>query len=129
MNLFWTLNCDFHVMSFSNSVQVSKNTVHSRCKCLSSSFDFLPQLDLWFRLLHYHYSNKQTLKYTCITLYSYTVHSIIRTRAQSVRRQHKKRNLEESKILTYRDTTQALRHMWPKKGELKILPPRDNCMK
>ena len=56
LKLFWTLNCDFHEMFFSNLVQVNNNKVHSRCKGLSPSFDFLPQLHLWFRLLHYHNS-------------------------------------------------------------------------
>ena len=76
-----------------------------------SSFEFLPEVYLWFMLCHYHYSNKQTIKCTCITLYTYTVHFRIRTKAQSVRRQHKKRTSEKSEMVTYEDITQVARNM------------------
>ena len=48
----------------------------------------------------------------CITLCHYTVHCIIRTRAQSVRRQHKKRNSEKRELVTYKDISQVARKMW-----------------
>ena len=41
----------------------------------------------------------------------FTVHSTLMTRAQLVERQHRKRTLEESEILTYKDTTQVVRIM------------------
>ena len=97
LNLFWTLNCYFHEMSSQFTSYVSK---------------FYPQVHLWLRHWYYHNSNRQTVKYTCITLYNHTVHCNIRNRAQSVRRQHRKRTSEESEIVTYKDTTQWLRNMW-----------------
>ena len=79
---------------------------------LRLSFDFLPQVHLWFRPRHYHYSNKPSVKCTCITLYTYTVHCTIRTRAQSVRRQHRKRTSEKNEMVIYNDSTQVDRNMW-----------------
>ena len=48
------------------------------------------------------------MKCTCITLYNYTVHCTIRTRAQSVRRQHRKRNSEKSEMVTYKHVTEVV---------------------
>ena len=39
----------------------------------------------------------------------YTVHC---TRAQAVKRQHRKRDTGKSEILTYKDTTQVARNIW-----------------
>ena len=50
------------------------------------------------------------MKCTCITLYNYTVHCTIRTRAQSVRRQHRKRNSEKSEMVTYKYVTEVVRN-------------------
>ena len=50
------------------------------------------------------------MKCTCITLYNYTVHCTIRTRAQSVRRQHRKRNSEKSEMVTYKHVTEVVRN-------------------
>ena len=111
LNLFWTLNCDFNEMSHSKLAQVNNTTVHIRCKGLSS-FYFLPQVNLWFVLWHYHYSNKQTVKYSFISLYNRTVHCTIRNKAKSVRRQHRKGTSEASEILTYKGTTQVVRNRW-----------------
>ena len=46
-----------------------------------------------------------------ITVYRYSVHCTIRTRAQSVRRQHEKRTSEKSDMVTYKDTTQGAKNM------------------
>ena len=72
-----------------------------------SSFEFFPELYLWFRPGQNHYSYKQTIKCTC----THTVHFRIRTKAQSVRRQHKKRTSEKSEMVTYEDITQVARNM------------------
>ena len=53
--------------------------------------------------------NKQTVKFTCITLHYNSVHCIIRTRAQSVIKQHRKITSEKSDIVTYKDSTQVFR--------------------
>ena len=37
----------------------------------------------------------------------YTVHCTIRARAQSVRRQHRRRTSEKSEMVTYKDSTQV----------------------
>ena len=42
-------------------------------------------------------------------MYNYTVHCTIRTRAQSDRRQHRKRTPEKSDMATYKDSTQVFR--------------------
>ena len=76
------------------------------------SFDYIAQVSLRVRLWQYHWSNKQTVKCTCITQCNYTVHCTIRTRAQSVRRQHRKRTSEKSEMMTYKDTTQVAENMW-----------------
>ena len=55
------------------------------------------------------------VKCTCISLYHYTVHCTIRTRDQSVRRQHRRRTSEKSEMVTYKDTTQVANwscYMW-----------------
>ena len=52
------------------------------------------------------------MRCTCITLYNYTGHCTIRTRAQSVRRQHRKRNSEKSKMVTYKYVTEVLRNFF-----------------
>merc|ERR1712114_64944 len=98
---------------------------HTLCKCKGflSSFEFLPEVYLWFRPGQYHYSYKQTIKCTCITLYTYTVHLRIRTKAQSVRRQHKKRTSEKSEMVTYEDITQVARNMWVRSILSKPLGP------
>ena len=96
-------NRDSHEMPLSNSVKVNNKTIQIRCKGFLSSFDFLPEVYFWFRLWQYHYSNKQTVNCTCITLYTFTVHCTIRTRAQSVRRQHEKRTSEKSEMVTCED--------------------------
>ena len=62
------------------------------------------------KLWQYHWSNKQTIKCTCIILYNYTVHCNIRTREQSVRRQHRKRNSEKSEMVTYKHVTEVVRN-------------------
>ena len=59
-------------------------------------FDQLPQVHLWFRLWQYHWSYKHTVKFAFITLYNYTLHCTISTRAPSIRRQQRKRTSEES---------------------------------
>ena len=65
------------------------------------------------------------MKCTCIILYTCTVHCTIRTRAQSVRRQHRKRASEKSDLLTYKDYTQVDRKKWvnqhAKKGDSKAI--------
>ena len=99
-------------MPLSNSDKVNKKTIYIGWKCFFSWFYFLPEVGLWFRLWQYHYSNKQTVKSTCITLYNEIVHCTIRTRAQSVRRQHEKRTPEKSEMVTYKDTTQVARNRW-----------------
>ena len=52
---------------------------------------------------------KQT---NCKMYMHYTVHCTIRTRAQSVRGQHRIRTSEEREILTYKGTTPVVRNMW-----------------
>ena len=52
-------------------------------------------LFLWFKLWQCHQSNIQTVNGTYITLYNYTLDCTIRTRAQSVRRQHRKMTSEK----------------------------------
>ena len=99
-------------MLLSNSVKVNDKTIKILCKGFLSSFEFLPEVYLWFRLCQYHYSNKQTIKCTCITLYTFTVHFTIRTKAQSVRRQHEKRTSEKSEMVTCEDNTEVARNMW-----------------
>merc|ERR1712112_439053 len=79
--------------------------------CLSS-FEFLPEVYLWFRLCQYHYSNTQTIKCTCITLYTFTVQFTIRTKAQSVRRQHEKRTSEKSEMVTHKHVTEVVRNRY-----------------
>ena len=98
-------------MPLSNSIKVNNKTIQIRCKGFLASFDFLPEVYLWFRLCHYHYSNKQTIKCTCITLYTYTVHCTTMTKDQSVRRQHEKRTSEKSEKVTCEDSTQVARKM------------------
>ena len=112
MNLFWVYNSVSHGMLLSNSVKVNDKTIKILCKGFLSPFEFLPEVYLWFRLCQYHYSNKQTIKCTCITLYTYTVHCIIRTKAQSLRRQHEKRTSEKSKMVTCEDITEVARNIW-----------------
>ena len=51
-------------------------------------------------------------KCICITLYNYTVHCTIRTRVQSLRRQQRKRTVEKSEMVTYKDTTQLVINNW-----------------
>ena len=72
--------------------------------------DYIPQVYLWFRIWQYHWPNKQTIKCTCITLYNCTLHGTIRTRAQSVRRQKRKRISQESEIVTYKHVTEVVRN-------------------
>ena len=110
MHLFWAYNSDFHGKPLSYSVKVNNKTIQIRCKGFLSSF--FHRIYLWFRIWHYHYSNKKTVKSTRITLYTYTIHCIIRTVAQSVRRQHEKRTSEKSKRVTCEDTTEVARNMW-----------------
>ena len=43
-------------------------------------------------------------------LYNYTLHGTIRTRAQSVRRQHRKINSEKSEMMTYKHVTEVVRN-------------------
>ena len=52
------------------------------------------------------------LKCICLTLYNETVHWTIRTRYQSVRRQHRRRTSEKSEMVTYKDNIQVARNMW-----------------
>ena len=66
--MFWVYNSVSHGMLLSNSVKVNDKTIKILCKGFLSSFEFLPEVYLWFRLCQYHYSNKQTVKCTCITL-------------------------------------------------------------
>merc|ERR1712081_63757 len=61
-------------------------------------------------LLQCRLSNKQTEKCTFITLYICTVHCIIRTRAQSVRRHQRKRTSQESEMVTYKHVTEVVRN-------------------
>ena len=75
VNLFWALNSDLHKLPYSNSVNVNNQKVQSVCR---SSFDYLPQVYLWFWLWQYHLSSKQTVKCKCIALYDYTVHCAIK---------------------------------------------------
>ena len=96
-------------MPLSNSVKVNKKTIQLGVRGFFSWFYFLPEVYLWFGLWKYHYSNKQTVKCTCITLYIYTVHCTIRTRAQSVRRQNEKRTSERYEMVTYKDNTKVAR--------------------
>ena len=98
-------------MPLANSVKVNNKTIQIRYKGFYSSLDFLPYVHLWLRLWQYHYSNKQTVKCTCITLYNYTVYCTMNTIAQSVRRQHEKRTSEKSEMVTYKDTNQVARNM------------------
>ena len=42
----------------------------------------------------------------------YTAHCTIRTRVQSIKRQHRKSTSEKSGIVTYKDTTQVARNIW-----------------
>ena len=97
-------------MPLSNSVKVNNKTIQMRCKGFLSSFYFLPEVYLWFRLWQYHYSNKQTVNYTCITLYNFTVHCTIRTRAWSVKRPLRKRTSQEREIVTYKHVTEVVRN-------------------
>ena len=92
-------------LPFVQIANVNNKTFQIRCKGFLSSFDFLPEVYLWFRHWQYHYSNKQTVKCTCITLYTYAVHCMIRTRAQSVRRQHEKWTSENSEMVPCKDNT------------------------
>merc|ERR1711954_342426 len=55
-------------------------------------------------------SYKQTVKCTCITLYNCTLQCTIRTRAQSVRRQQRKRTSVESEMVTYNHVTKVVRN-------------------
>ena len=79
---------------------------------LRLSVDYFPQVYLWFKLQQYHWSNKQTLKCICITLYNYTVHCTLIIRGQSVRRQHRKRNSEKSEMVTYKHVTEVVRNRY-----------------
>ena len=108
MNLFCTYISDSQGMPLSNSDKVNKKTIYIGWKSFFSWFYFLPEVYLWFRLWQYHYSNKQTVKCTCITLYTYTVHCTTRTRSQSVRRQHEKRTSEKSEMVTCEDIRKLL---------------------
>ena len=51
------------------------------------------------------------LKYSCITLYNYTMDCTISTSAQLLRRQHRMRTSKKSEMVTYKDTTQVARNM------------------
>merc|ERR1712081_138132 len=62
------------------------------------------------RFCQYRLSNKQIIKCTCITLYNCTVNCTIRTRAQSVRRQQRKRTSQESEMVTYKHVTEVVRN-------------------
>ena len=75
--------------------------------CFTSDYRSLDQL--WSRLWQYILSNKQTTKCTCITLYNCTLHCTKRTRAQSVRRQQRKRTSVESEMVTYNHVTEVVR--------------------
>ena len=79
---------------------------------LRLSFDYLPRVHLLFWLLEYHWSNLQSVKCTCITLYNKTVHCTIRTRFQSIRRQHRRRTSEKSETVTYKDSSQVATNRW-----------------
>ena len=105
VNLFRPFNSDSPKMPFSKSVTASKKTIQSRCKNFSSSFNFLPSVRPW----QYHYTNKQTVNCTCITQYTHTLHCTVRTRAQSIRRQQRKRTSEESEMVTYNHVTEVVR--------------------
>ena len=93
-------------MPFSILVKVNNKTIQIRCKGFLSSFDFLPEVCLWFRFWQYHYSKKPTVKCTCITLYSYTVHCTMMKEA--VGRQHENRTSKKSEMMTYKDTTEEI---------------------
>ena len=56
----------------------------------------------------YSIQHKQTVKCTCITLYTYTVHCTTMTKDQSVRRQHEKRTSEKSEMVTCEDIRELL---------------------
>ena len=94
---------------FVQIANVNNKTFQIRCKGFLSSFDFLPEVYLWFRHWQYHYSNKRSVKRH--TLYTYTVHFSVRTRAQSVRRQHEKRTQEKSEMVICKDTTEVARNI------------------
>ena len=55
-------------------------------------------------------SDKQTVKCTCITLYNCTVQCTTRYRAQSVRRQQRKRTSQESEMVTYKHVNEVVRN-------------------
>ena len=100
LNQFGTLNSDFLKLSFSKSVDVSQQRVQSDIKAFFSSFDYIPQVYIWLRLCTYNASNKHIVKYTCITLYNYTVHCTMRARAQSTRWQQRKEPSHKREIVT-----------------------------
>ena len=48
------------------------------------------------------------VKCTCISLYHYTVHCIIRTRDQSLRRQQRNSTSHESEMMTYKQVLEVV---------------------
>ena len=54
---------------------------------------------------------KKTVKYSQITLYNYTIYCTISTRAQLLKRQHRRRTQKKSEMVTYNHTTQASRNI------------------
>merc|ERR1711954_600665 len=60
--------------------------------------------------INFRLSNKKTVKCTFITLYNCTAHYTIHTRAQSVRRQQRKRTSQDSEMVTYKQVTEGVRN-------------------
>ena len=69
------------------------------------------KLDFQTNKHKYSLSNKQTSICTCITLYNCTIHCTKRTRAQSVRRQQRKRSSQESEMVN-KHVTEVVRNMY-----------------
>merc|ERR1711954_280862 len=68
-------------------------------------------------------SDKQTVKYICITLYNCTVQCTTRYRAQLARRQQRKRTSQESEMGTYKHVNEVVRNIYVK-HQAKILDSR-----
>ena len=91
--------------------------VRNRCVNHQAQRVYSPHCNFCWGINNLNYqTNKQILliKPTicqCITLQYYTVHCIIKTRAQIVRRYQGKKTSEKSEIVTYKDATPLFRYI------------------
>ena len=115
LTFFWPLEFIPHKSPYNFSLRSSSYAAFSltellllwyNLQCNSCTFY---SLFVWLSIF-WNPIQKQNGIWTCIILYTCTVSCNIRTRAQSVRRQHRKRNSEKRELVTYKHVTEVVRN-------------------